>query len=131
MKELEDKSQLQLPFKIEDYYFNYSFIVANSSEMVNRQLFHYYCQRGASENFIKEYKNGFGGSDIASEKLIANYANMLLKAVAYNIVSMFKLFVLENRPQHQTVETLRYFIIYIPGKLVKHGQKMRLSLIKN
>jgi hypothetical protein len=130
-KELENKSQLQLPFKIKDYYYNYSFIVATGSELVNRQLFKYYCQRGASENFIKEYKNGFGGTDVASEKMIANYANMLLKAVSYNIVSLFKLFVLENKFQRKTIETLRYFIIYVPGKLVKRGQKMCLSLIDN
>ena len=68
---------------------------------------------------------------MASEKMIANYANMLLKAVSYNIVSLFKLFVLENKFQRKTIETLRYFIIYVPGKLVKRGQKMCLSLIDN
>jgi hypothetical protein len=120
-----------LPFKISNYYYSYAFIATSDSELANRQLFHYYCQRNASENYIKEYKRGFGGADIAGAKMVANYANMLLKAIAYNIVSLFKLFVLENQFKRQTIETLRYFIVYIPGKLVKRGKTMYLSLIEN
>jgi hypothetical protein len=79
--------------------------------------------------------NGFGGSDVASEKMIANYANMLLKAVSYNIVSLFKLFVLEKKFQRRTVETLRYFKItraaahnQLGGKIRKEFRSMILLL---
>lgn len=130
-KELENKSQFELPFKLSNYYYSYTFIVVSDSELTNRQLFSYYSQRGASENYIKEYKTGFGGSDIATDRLVANYANMLLKAISYTVFSLFKRFVLENEFKNKQIQTLRYFIIYIPGKLVKRGSKHYLSLIKN
>ena len=130
-KELAPSSQLELPLQVKDYYYSYSFIVATTSELTKRALFNYYCRRGASENYIKEYKHGFGGAHIAGDKMTANYANMLLKAISYNVVSLFKLFVLENKLKNKTITTLRYFLIYIPGKLVKRGMTTYLSLIDN
>jgi hypothetical protein len=63
--------------------------------------------------------------------LNANYANFLLKAVAYNVFSLFKTLVLEKKFRNKTIATIRYFIIYIPGKMVKNGKGAYLSLIKN
>jgi hypothetical protein len=131
LKEVQNNSQFQLPFQISDYYYEYSFIVCTNSNFKNMKLYKYYCQRGNSENFIKEFKNGFGASAIASSPLTANYANFLLKAISYNVFSIFKRFVLQDRFANKTISTIRYFIIYIPGKLVTRGRKVYLSLINN
>ena len=130
-KELENKSQLQLPMKVENYYYEYIFIVFKKNERSNQKLLNYYCQRGSFENCIKEYKNGFGGDQISSEKFVVNYSNMLLKMISYNVISLYKYFVLKGKFSSKTIWTIRYFLIYIPGKLIKRGQGYYLSLISN
>jgi hypothetical protein len=130
-KELENKSQLQLPMKVENYYYEYIFIVFKKNETSNKKLLNYYCQRGSFENCIKEYKNGFGGDQITSEKFVVNYANMVLKLISYNVISLYKCFALKGEFSSKTIQTIRYFLIYIPGKLIKRGQGYYLSLIKN
>jgi hypothetical protein len=130
-RELKNKAQIQLPFKLDNYYYEYSFIVFKNNHKTNQQLFRYYCQRGSFENYLKEYKHGFGGSDIATEKFVANYANMMMKVLAYNVFSLFKQLILKDKFANKTIWTIRYFLIYIPGKLIKQGQHYYLSLIKN
>lgn len=130
-KELENKSQLQLPMKLENYYFEYIFIVFKKKETSNQKLLNYYCQRGSFENCIKEYKNGFGGDQITSDKFVVNYANMVLKSVSYNVIALYKCFALKGEFSSKTIQTIRYFLIYIPGKLIKRGQGYYLSLIRN
>ena len=129
-KKLEDKSQLQLPLNITDFYYEYSFIAVCENTLKMMQLFQYYCGRGTAENYIKEFKNGFGGAHITTDDLIVNYANMLLKAVSYNIFSLFKKLVLIDKYSCSTITSVRYFLLYIPGKLIKRGRKYYLSLIR-
>ena len=130
-KELENKTQLQLPMKVDNYYYEYIFIVFKKNETSNQKLLNYYRQRGSFENFIKEYKNGFGGDQITSEKFVVNYANMLLKLISYNVISLYKNFALNGKFSSKTIQTIRYFLIYIPGKLIKRSNGYYLSLINN
>jgi len=111
-KEHENKSQLQLPMKVDNYYYEYIFIVFKKNETSNQKLLNYYCQRGSFENSIKEYKNGFGGDQITSEKFVVNYANMVLKLISYNVISLYKCFALKGEFSSKTVQTIRYFLIY-------------------
>ncbi|WP_442961175.1 hypothetical protein [Pseudogracilibacillus sp. SO30301A] len=41
------------------------------------------------ENYIKESKNGFGSDQVSGEDFYANFADLWLKMIAYNIHILF------------------------------------------
>ncbi|MGE5577042.1 MAG: transposase [Syntrophothermus sp.] len=53
-------------------------------------VWHFYNQRGAAENYIKEMKNGFSVDHFPTGKFLANWADLLLKMVAYNCFLAFQ-----------------------------------------
>lgn len=55
------------------------------------EVFAFHQQRGGCENRIAEFKNGFAGDRLSCHRYLANGFRLLLHALAYNLVTLFRL----------------------------------------
>ena len=78
-------------------------------------------QRGTMENFNKELKYGFGMRHLPCGEFEANAAWFRIGALAYNLFLMQREFGLPPELQSATVETVRWNIYQIAGRVVRHG----------
>jgi len=84
------------------------------------------------EGLIREAKDGFGIDEFSSRSWNANYADLLLKLLAYNLTLAFQrdLSAFRGEPL-QTVRLLRRWILCIPGILVHHARGWTLRLARH
>lgn len=87
-----------------------------------------YNERGQAENIIKELKGGFGMEALPSGDFGANAMWFALGVFAYNTFILQKEFLLPNEMKTKTIGTLRWTLIGIAGKVVRHGRRLRLLL---
>jgi hypothetical protein len=89
-----------------------------------------YRQRATSENRIKELKYDFGLSSFNIQNFFGTEAALNFVMLAYNLMSLFRQFILNSRTQH-TLSTLRYKTFAIGAYLVKEGNTtvLKLSLV--
>ncbi|MEI3614396.1 hypothetical protein [Pseudogracilibacillus sp. SO30301A] len=76
------------------------------------------------ENYIKESKNGFGSGD----NFYANFADLWLKMIAYNIHILFCKEVCPPAYSSYTIEKFRRVFWEVPAVLVTHARKWKLKL---
>lgn len=90
-----------------------------------------YRARGDAENRIKELKADFGADSFNLKDFYATEASLLFVMLAYNLMSIFKLFVLQEKTQ-KTLATLRYRTFAIGAYFEKTGDclKLKIALIK-
>jgi len=90
-----------------------------------------YRARGDAENRIKELKQDFGVDSFVLKEFFATEAALLFTMFAYNLMSIFRLFVLQEKTQ-KTLSTLRYRVFAIGAYFEKiNGTlKLKISLIK-
>lgn len=90
-----------------------------------------YRARGDAENRIKELKYDFGVDSFVLKDFFATEAALLFVMVAYNLMSIFRLFVLQEKTQ-KTLSTLRYRVFAIGAYFEKNNGnlKLKISLIK-
>jgi transposase len=114
-------------FEAEKYCY---FIVATSDfDSEGMEILHFYNLRGNAENFIKETKNGVGLENVPTGELYSNKVYFAIGLLAYNLSIGFKDFLPEEF-KHSTLATLRFYLIFIPGKAVMHGRQLILKLKK-
>jgi hypothetical protein len=89
-----------------------------------------YRQRATSENRIKELKYDFGLGSFNIQNFYGTEAALNFVMLAYNLMSLFRQFILNSRTQH-TLSTLRYKTFAIGAYLVKEGNAtvLKLSLV--
>lgn len=97
-------------------------------DWAEEDIWHFYNGRCAQENYIKEMKRGFGMDQAPSASFLANYAAILLKAIAYNLVLALRKFLGTPRFARMTVERLRHELLLIPAVLVRHARGYILKL---
>lgn len=90
-----------------------------------------YRARGDAENRIKELKQDFGVDSFVLKDFFATEAALLFVMFAYNLMSIFRLLVLQEKTQ-KTLSTLRYRVFAIGAYFEKiNGTlKLKISLIK-
>jgi hypothetical protein len=122
-------NMLSINEKIELAREHYHVIATNADESMSaEEVVAFYRQRGdASENQIKELKNGFNLSYLPSSDFIANAFYFQIGVLAYNLFMLFKQ-TLQNSWQKHTVATLRYKLYRIAGKAVKHSRRIILKV---
>lgn len=108
----------------------YTVIASNRQESAEETVA-WYNQRGdASENRIKELKNGFGMERMPCGTLEANAAFFRIGALAFNLFVLFKRLALpESWRQHQ-VQTLRWRLYQSAGKVVSHAGAVILKVAR-
>ena len=87
-----------------------------------------YNSRAQMENYIKELKGGFGMEQMPSGEFKANALWFALGVLVYNTSILQKLYLMPQEWHKKTIHTLRWALIEIGGKLVKHGRSLILKL---
>lgn len=106
--------------------YKYTAFVTNvefSAEMV----WQLYNQRADCENRIRELKYDYGIEGFCMDDFFATEAAFRWTMVAHNLMSLFRLQVL-NHKHHPVLSTMRFQCIAIGSYLVKSGRKMTLKL---
>jgi hypothetical protein len=93
------------------YSYRYTAYVTNM-KLPAAEIWRLYRQRADSENRIKELKEDFGFSSFNLKEFWATEAALTVAIFAYNLMAVFRLFVLRSDVQH-TLSTLRYKIFAI------------------
>ena len=104
-------------------------IASNADEsMSTEDIVRFYRQRGdTSENRIKELKNGFNLKYLPTSDFIANAFYFHIGVMAYNLFVLFKETLQKNWQRH-TIQTLRYKLYNIAGKVVTHSRRTLLKV---
>lgn len=99
----------------------YHVIASNRVESTADTLI-WYRQRGeVSENGIKELKIGFGMERMPCGQFKANAAFFRIGVIAHNLFVLFKRSALGADWQHHQVTTVRWRLLHLPGKVVRHA----------
>ncbi len=101
---------------------------ADEEEMSMQDVVMFYRKRGdTSENRIKELKNGFNLKYLPTSDFIANAFYFQIGILAYNLFVLFKE-TLQQSWQHHTIQTLRYKLYNIAGKVITHSRQTILKV---
>ena len=90
-----------------------------------------YRARGDAENRIKELKKDFGADSFNLKGFFPTEAALIWVMIAYNLMSVFRLFVLQEKTQ-KTLSTLRYRVFAVGAyfEKINNTLKLRISLVK-
>jgi len=108
----------------------YSVIATNAQEedLTAPDVVRLYRQRAeASENRIKALKGGFNLNYLPTSDFIANALYFQIGALAYNLFILFRQ-TMEHSWQKHTVQTIRYKLYHIAGKVITHARKTVLKV---
>jgi hypothetical protein len=102
--------------------------VATNREEAASEIIWLHNQRGESENWHKELKLGFGMEQLPCGQFEANALFFAIGVLAYNLGLVLKAEVLPAAYRHSTVQTLRWQLYRLAGKLVRHGRQWFLKI---
>jgi hypothetical protein len=103
-------------------------IATNMDELSAPEVVRHHNKRGQVENSIKELKIGFGMEQMTSGEFRANAVWFGLGVLASNLIQGMKLLFLDPDWKTKTVATLRWQVIQVAGRLVRHGRSLILRL---
>jgi hypothetical protein len=108
--------------------YRYTAVASNRLESAADTL-EWYAQRGeTSENRIKELKLGFGMERMPCGQFSANAVFFRLGVLAYNLCQGFKRWALRKEWRRHQVQTLRWRLYQIAGKVVRHAGRVYLKV---
>ena len=102
--------------------------VASNREESASEIIWRHNQRGEAENWHKELKLGFGMEQLPCGQFDANALFFAIGVLAYNLGLVLKAEVLPSEYRHSTVQTLRWQLYRLAGKLVRHGRQWLLKI---
>jgi hypothetical protein len=106
----------------------YAVIASNRMESA-QEIVAWYNRRGdSSENRIKDLKIGFGMERMPCGDFAANAMFFRLGTIAYNLFVLFKVAALSNDWRKMQVQTLRWRLYNVAGKVVRHGRMLMLKV---
>jgi hypothetical protein len=106
----------------------YTVIATNRTESAE-EVVAWYNQRGeCSENRIKELKIGFGMERMPCGQCEANAVFFRIGTLAYNLFRLFTLTTLSPSWHRHQVQTVRWRLYQIAGKVVFHGGQVFLKV---
>jgi hypothetical protein len=103
-------------------------IASNRVESAEKTVAWYNRRGEASENRIKELKNGFGMERMPCGTIEANAMFFGIGALAYNLFVLFKRLALPASWRKQQVRTLRWRLYQAAGKVVTHAGAVYLKV---
>jgi hypothetical protein len=106
--------------------YKYTAFVTNLG-LSDEMIWHLYNPRADCENRIRELKYEYGIEGFCMEDFYATEAAFRWTMVAHNLMSLFRLQVL-NHKHHPVLSTMRFQCIAIGSYLVKSGRKTTLLL---
>ena len=106
----------------------YTVIATNRTDS-SEEVIRWYNQRGEhSENRIKELKIGFGMERMPCGQFEANAVFFKIGILAYNLFRLFVLKALDKSWHRRQVQTIRWRLYHIAGKIVYHQNQIFLKL---
>lgn len=115
-------------FGEEDASVKYTVMATNRTD-ASQEVVRWYNQRGEhSENRIKELKIGFGMERMPCGQFEANAVFFKIGILAYNLFRLFVLKVLDKSWHRHQVQTIRWRLYHIAGKIVYHQNQIFLKL---
>jgi len=109
--------------------YRYSAYVTNLN-LPAAEIWRLYRGRGDAENRIKELKYDFGFDSFNLNDFFATEAALTFAMIAYNLMSLFRMFVLQEKTQ-KTLSTLRYRTFAIGAYFEKVNDKLVLKIALN
>ena len=106
----------------------YHVIATNRDDLAPEEVVWFHNRRGQAENLIKELKIGFGMEQMSSGDFGANSLWFAIGVLAYNLTQAQKFLFLEADWRPRTIATLRWRLINVAGRLVRHGRRWVLRL---
>lgn len=111
--------------------YTYSCFVTNNDQASPEQIWRDYRPRAGDENIIKEYKEDFALGGFSQHNFYATEAGMLIRALALNLMSLFKREILDQLkapvPRLKTIR-FKYFVIPAYRGMGQRYQILRLSV---
>jgi len=122
--------QLSL-FEDEEIYRNYRYSAyVTNMKLPSTEIWRLYRGRSDAENRIKELKYDFGFDSFNLKDFFATEAALTFAMIAYNLMSLFRMFVLQEKTQ-KTLSTLRYRTFAIGAYFEKVNGKLILKIALN
>jgi len=109
--------------------YRYSAYVTNM-KLASPEIWRLYRGRANAENRIKELKYDFGFDSFNLNNFFATEASLTFAMIAYNLMSLFRTFVLQEKTQ-KTLSTLRYRTFAIGAYFEKQDGKLVLKIALN
>ncbi|MEO2006770.1 MAG: IS1380 family transposase [Candidatus Poribacteria bacterium] len=97
-------------------------------EMPPAELIFFHRRRGDCENILKELKGGFGLDTVPCGTLLANAAYFQTILLSYNLIQFLKRSALPDAWRCLTMKTLRFRLVFVAGRLVRHARSWTLKL---
>jgi hypothetical protein len=88
----------------------------------------YYNYRAVAENIIKEVKGGFGMDKMPSGYFLANALYFAIGVLTYNFFIAQKFMTMPKELQNKTIESIRWILVEVPGKVVRHANNTILKI---
>jgi hypothetical protein len=98
-------------------------------EKTTGEVLAWHNQRGQAENFNKELKNGMGMDRMPCGQSYANAVFFRIGVIAYNLFIGFKRLACPRSWVKQTIATLRWKMVQVAGRIVKHAGEVVLKLM--
>jgi hypothetical protein len=118
-------------FAEEEIYRNYRYSAyVTNLNLPAAEIWRLYRGRGDAENRIKELKYDFGFDSFNLNDFFATEAALTFAMIAYNLMSLFRMFVLQEKTQ-KTLSTLRYRTFAIGAYFQKINDKLVLKIALN
>jgi hypothetical protein len=108
--------------------YNYHCIATNMVEERDEEVVWRYNGRSQIENHIKEIRSGFGMERLPSGDFLANAVYFGIGIMTYNLFIAQKLLTLPEPWQTKTIQSLRWLLVEVAGKLISHGRRMILKI---
>ena len=122
--------QLSL-FPEEEIYRNYRYSAyVTNMRLPAAEIWRLYRGRAEAENRIKELKYDFGFDSFNLNNFFATEAALTFSMIAYNLMSLFRMFVLQEKTQ-KTLSTLRYRAFAIGAYFEKVDGNLVLKIALN
>lgn len=91
-------------------------------------VYDWYVDRGETENWIKDLKNGCFADRLSCHRFWANQFRLLLHAAAYWLLDTVRRWLVAQRVARMTLETLRLRLVKIGGWVRERRDRVRVRL---
>jgi len=112
-----------------EYIYDYFCYVTND-RLTPWQAHKKYAKRSASENWIEWCKNQMAAGSILTQNFWANSAIFQTCILAYNLM-VWMMWLNQGRKISEEPDTIRFWLIHVPARILTSGRKIILRLSKN
>jgi len=106
----------------------YHVIATNDYQRPVPEQIWFYDGRGDAENYSKELKSGFGMDYAPCRSLAADAVYFEIGVLAHKLAVVVKRLVLGGDWVTRTIASLRWRLLQIAGKVVRHGRRLILRV---